>query len=312
MREDLKNRVGTRNGNLTILSEDPVRDKYKAIVWNCVCVCGNHVKVTTSNLKRTPSCGCTKGRGVRDLSNLVFGRLHVVSRNPTHGNSRGGKWNCVCSCGTARTAYGSDLSRRECGTSSCGCAFIKTDFEVGQVIGRFTLVSVATPRGKSRSWTCKCDCGNVVEVKATNIEKFGDRGCGCRKNRRPPTTDKSPIDSAIQELVRRYKSNARKRGLEWGLTDERAASLLFGNCAYTGDAPANIFNGNRGQVLYNGIDRLDNTKGYVESNVVSCSRRANMAKNDMPLQQFMLLCEKVVKHSKGTNVEAGTSAGMLF
>ncbi len=66
-----------------------------------------------------------------------------------------------------------------------------------------------------------------------------------------------------------YKSNARRRGLAWALEDEHALDLLItDHCFYCGAPPTN------------GIDRVNNLKGYVEDNVVSCCRMCNNAKLD--------------------------------
>ena len=40
-------------------------------------------------------------------------------------------------------------------------------------------------------------------------------------------------------------------------------------------------------LAYNGLDRVDNSRGYEPSNVVPCCRRCNRAKDDMSSQEFM-------------------------
>lgn len=37
-----------------------------------------------------------------------------------------------------------------------------------------------------------------------------------------------------------------------------------------------------------GIDRVDNTKGYVPGNVVTCCKRCNIAKNDQSMDDFTM------------------------
>lgn len=60
------------------------------------------------------------GPPCRDLSGRVFGRLTVVSSAPHRPGKRGGRWNCVCSCGKKTEVGAGDLGRRR-GTRSCGC-----------------------------------------------------------------------------------------------------------------------------------------------------------------------------------------------
>jgi len=40
-------------------------------------------------------------------------------------------------------------------------------------------------------------------------------------------------------------------------------------------------------IKYNGVDRVDNSKGYTVENSVPCCKYCNRAKNDMTVTQFM-------------------------
>ena len=53
---DLKGKTFSR---LKVISRAG-KDKYKKILWNCVCECGNKIQVSTSSLNsgNTKSCGC--------------------------------------------------------------------------------------------------------------------------------------------------------------------------------------------------------------------------------------------------------------
>ena len=53
------------------------------------------------------------------------------------------------------------------------------------------------------------------------------------------------------------------------------------------------------EYFYNGIDRVDNSKGYTMDNVVSCCRICNVAKQKMTLQEYKDWVEKVYKKFKG-------------
>lgn len=55
----------------------------------------------------------------RDLSGLTFGRLYVSSRHIENNKHGKAMFNCVCSCGSAVTASGTDISTGN--TRSCGC-----------------------------------------------------------------------------------------------------------------------------------------------------------------------------------------------
>jgi len=56
--------TGQRFGMLVVLGDSGGRNSAGAIVWDCICDCGEKSKVTTGNLTsgQIKSCGCRKGR----------------------------------------------------------------------------------------------------------------------------------------------------------------------------------------------------------------------------------------------------------
>ncbi len=58
-KEDL---TGQQFNDLTVLKDSGQRDKYKAIVWDCQCSCGNMTPVRGNDLKsgNIKSCGCKR------------------------------------------------------------------------------------------------------------------------------------------------------------------------------------------------------------------------------------------------------------
>lgn len=51
----------------------------------------------------------------------------------------------------------------------------------GQRFGKLTVIADSAKRSNNGQviWTCKCDCGNVVEVRAGNLQSGNTNGCGC-------------------------------------------------------------------------------------------------------------------------------------
>lgn len=52
--------VGTRFGRLVVMGKAAERDKFRKVVWHCLCDCGTKTDVNTKNLRtnNTRSCGC--------------------------------------------------------------------------------------------------------------------------------------------------------------------------------------------------------------------------------------------------------------
>jgi hypothetical protein len=100
---------------------------------------------------------------------------------------------------------------------------------------------------------------------------------------------------ARNDLIYRYKNDARLRGLEFSLTKEEFLTLTKSNCFYCGTEPKQIHRRTRSPVpyVYNGIDRLNNKIGYIPDNCVPCCGICNVAKNNRTLEEFKDWINKV-------------------
>ena len=101
-------------------------------------------------------------------------------------------------------------------------------------------------------------------------------------------------------MLRSYKSCARARDLAWELTDEDFDGLTSRECFYCGCPPSavrkpdGLYDG--GEFTYNGIDRRDNSLGYMIGNVVPCCWTCNHAKGNMPFDEFMAWVARLTAH----------------
>ena len=112
------------------------------------------------------------------------------------------------------------------------------------------------------------------------------------------TPEEDFIIPCLQDIVppkgipyAKYAHSAKTRGLAFKLGRGQAAWLFTGRCAYCGTTPSE-----QDGLTYNGIDRVDNSKGYVEGNVVSCCATCNKAKNRYPLKDFLSWAARVQEH----------------
>ena len=98
----------------------------------------------------------------------------------------------------------------------------------------------------------------------------------------------------MRKVLRWYRRNARVRGIPWELTSDQFSEIAQRKCFYTGAVPSKKFESNSGEIFqYNGIDRVDNTKGYTVENCVACAPAINQMKADLPLDVFLSLCRMV-------------------
>ena len=79
------------------------------------------------------------------------------------------------------------------------------------------------------------------------------------------------------------------------------------NCHYCGVEPEKISqssNKNKpynGDYIYNGIDRIDNNKGYTMDNVVPCCEICNNAKKNLSKVKFISWLDRICVYRVGGN-----------
>lgn len=130
-------------------------------------------------------------------------------------------------------------------------------------------------KGQLRSW-CK-----VCEDIRTNDYYH-------KKMRDPVFRERKRIESAAartkpKNLFRIYKHNASIRNLAWDLSFEQFMTFWQKPCFYCGIA-----------VETAGLDRVDNSKGYLLDNIVPCCKVCNYMKVDFSQAQFLEKCRQIV------------------
>lgn len=177
--------------------------------------------------------------------------------------------------------------------------------EVGNRYGRWTVIKrgINDKHGQA-AWLCRCDCGNETVIIGGNLRRSKTKSCGCLRRE----MFSLPIgEASFNALINVIRQGAKIRNLEWSLTESQVRVLLKQDCHYCGIAPRQIFGqkGYNGFYIYNGIDRIDNSKGYTIDNVVSCCKFCNYSKSNRSLEDFMLWISRVYKHSIMDKVNVG-------
>ncbi len=121
-----------------------------------------------------------------------FALLTVIKEVPKPENrkTKGKYYLCQCDCGNQKVIDKKGLVSGR--VQSCGCLRAKRVSEAvtidltGQRFGRLTVLEKVdykdTPQRCEAKWRCKCDCGNIVEVRGTSLRKGTTQSCGCLHN----------------------------------------------------------------------------------------------------------------------------------
>ena len=111
-----------------------------------------------------------------------------------------------------------------------------------------------------------------------NKKKHNERSKQWHKNN--PEYDKS-----YKHRFTSYKCSAKVKGLVLGITFDEFMKLANEPCHYCGGEGY-------------GIDRLDNTIGYLKGNIVSCCSMCNYMKQKYTEEDFIKQCIKIANNKE--------------
>lgn len=170
---------------------------------------------------------------------------------------------------------------------------------------KFSRLEVISKDGSS--WLCKCDCGTTKIVTTIKLRSGQVKSCGClntekRKSRLQKMTQVRKKYSATEaSAMKIYKD----RYSDGDISFEMFLKLSSLNCYYCNSEPNGKYNESlydarrsenakvNGFFIYNGLDRIDQSKPHTIDNVVTCCKICNMSKRNMSHNQFLFFIEKI-------------------
>ena len=182
------------------------------------------------------------------------------------------------------------------------------------ITSNFKIVEIGTRKKRTKLYEGVCDCGNVVYRTLKKLKESYSCGCvrpGAQKERK---TLLERGRAASKALFNNRKNQAKYRNLQWSIDFESFLQYTSSNCHYCGTQPScSTHFGNsglkryNGAYIYNGLDRIDSSLGYIEGNIVPCCASCNRMKMDLKYDTFIALVLKissihgVVKNDKQCN-----------
>lgn len=242
---------------------------------------------------------------MKDITGKRFGKLIAIK--PLKKGKRGFIWLCKCECGNYKEV--SIVSLTQGWRTSCGCLLggPKGQNLKGKRFGRLFVVESLGRRNliknKSRKtepiWSCLCDCGKTT-IKSTHALLHGTKSCGCLQREAGSKNGKKKIkpETFLRRFFRRYRDSAKRRDLIFDLSLSEFEGLVKAPCYLCGAEPqpkalcrAKYYHK---EILFNGIDRINNKLGYTLENTRPCCTRCNKMKLDLSYSEFIEHLKKVL------------------
>jgi len=240
-------------------------------------------------------------RKITDLTGEKFGNLTVLNLIKDKNNLS--KWSCKCDCGQTTEVFPGNLVAGN--VKSCGCLqrqrtsqrhLNKRINEIGKKYSNCEVLECFVIHDRLKRTTntkarVKCYCGEIFECRLQHLKSLSIKSCGCLL--------KLPYSEAAMNLLyNKYQSKSKIRKIDFRLTVEQFKNLTLQNCFYCAIEPKQISKQNycNGIYIYNGIDRIDNSKGYVFENCIPCCKNCNTAKGSMNIDNMI----KILKFLKIT------------
>jgi len=167
----------------------------------------------------------------------------------------------------------------------------------GKRFGKLVAVERISKEHETTKYLCECDCGNRIVIQTNTLirkNKKSPKHCGCLRKRCKV--------SWVARIFSDYKCGAKRRGeyCRFELSIQEFEKIIFSQCHYCGAEPSNILNTQEMKtgLRYSGIDRVDNSKGYISGNCVPCCKICNGMKSRLGKNEFLNHVSKIFHHNK--------------
>ena len=166
---------------------------------------------------------------------------------------------------------------------------------VGYTHGLKTVREITINSKNKTEYIVECSCGVILKqdkhrffftLKCQSCSSRGVKGA-----------------SAWHALFVSYRNSARRRLLEFTISENELKSICSRPCVYCGIVPLQVYGRAKffGSVLYNGIDRANNTQGYTISNCYACCKICNFAKGNMSEADWFIWISRIVMYTNDNN-----------
>lgn len=166
--------------------------------------------------------------------------------------------------------------------------------EIGNKYAEFEVISKLESSKYGVVWLCLCSCGTIKPILGVDLRRGHIKSCGCKQGM-GGGPKRHRADKVLKSHFSSYRNSKRAKQLGFNLTLEDFEFICKQNCYYCEAEPQIrriAYRSDRNGPLYSydnlsGIDRLDNTKGYIDGNCIPCCGKCNIMKGNSTEDEFL-------------------------
>jgi hypothetical protein len=267
-----------------------IKEKVSDNKWLAICDCGNQIELNRRQVYGRKTCGCIKGGSIpKDYTDYKFNDTTVIKFIERD------KWLCRCDLCEKEFVLTKGQIKNRIRIKPCRCTLSGKAkiYKPGYRFNRLTIIKYTGKKNYrgSNIWLCECNCGNEIELTSDQIYN-NKKSCGCYNG-------KDEVSRASNHIYAQYRygANRRNRVLTFELTREEFYKLTQKDCFYCGASPSQSQKAHP-NFKYNGIDRVDDTKGYTKDNCVPCCATCNFMKKKMSQEEFLAHMIRILKNMR--------------
>lgn len=196
-----------------------------------------------------------------------------------------------CSCGYIKEQKVYDFVNKA--SIRCQNGFHRQNDKVGLKFGKLTLLKfIRKGNYDNNYYECICDCGNKTIKSIKAITKSKNASCGCH----PRPKRNSDGIPAMRKWFQSYRTRARRENISFKINQAQFSYLTQQSCFYCGIKQFTTRKLHNDEYSGNGIDRIDNSKGYFIENLLTCCHICNRSKGSLSLKRIEQISKIIPKN----------------
>lgn len=308
-----KDLTGNTYGRLTVISIAHEKNGRGQILWDCVCSCGKKARVLARCLTggNTKSCGCL----IRYADKTLSSKYKLYDRYRRSSIVRGhdfdlpiDHFNTLIQQNCHYCGHSPSLHFKACGVvRDGGFVYNGIDRKNGGGYRVGNVVPCCKPCNYLKwdrteeefvLWVTRCHANISTIAGAVPQILYSDSSEILFYQEKDAIRKMCPGYSyySMSTLYSTYIRMANSRGFSFRLKAKEFFEITQERCFYCGVSPYKNFRKGKSGFIFNGVDRIDSTLGYVMGNVVPCCHMCNISKSNLTIQEFSSRIESCFKH----------------